>query len=746
MSALENKAMIVTMTASMWGASVSDKALANTLTHQHRADEGTASVRKQLIGKDALKPVKAAIDLAKFIHNRMTLPWADNGQRLLSVKAHETYRDMMETAMARVDEQRRIFVDAYEAEIERARFALGDMFDENDYPDPKEVGSKFGVTYIIEPVPSAAHFVADIGDEEAERIKADLEQRAQMKLDAAMVALYERIEEALRRLIDRVGFNEDGSPRPVHATALESLQTLVEAVPSLNLTDDPKLNEIARRLRSLVGSLTIDELRYRSSKPHVVEQVSEKRKMMQAELADIATAYFGQTPAKGEGGSNERSFAVESTPSGGGRNPPPPENPITGTRTMNYTGLSPERKIRHAVQSLLATGPFFGMLALRMPFSPGQVETIAGNGIDFTYSPEWVAEATHDEIKGCIAHIVYACALKHHLRRGERDYDKWQRASRIATKTLLEAQDLWVPPSSGWAGFAAGQLEDLPCEVIYDKLPDEDGKSDPQGSPAGAGGQQTQNQPGQSGNQPPDAGDQQQSPSNAPGEVQDAPEDKQDEQDRSWDTASKQALQVSKTMGREEGKLDQSFDGQHDHRKDWETLLREYFCSMAPTDFTWSRPNRRFIDDGLYLPSLHGEGMGPIVVAIDNSGSVNEKQVNYNCANVFAIAQDVKPDRIHVILCDTRVRRHLDFDPLTPPDRIECKGGGGTRFQPVFDFVNEHQIEPDLLIYMTDTGAVDLKELDEPDYPVLWAVENDHQLGRIPFGEGLIVPTEGDAA
>ena len=137
---------------------------------------------------------------------------------------------------------------------------------------------------------------------------------------------------------------------------------------------------------------------------------------------------------------------------------------------MQHTGLSPERKIRHALQSLLATNAFFGMLALRMPFSKGDVKTIAGNGVDFTYSHEWVSEATHDEIKGAIAHIVYACALKHHLRRGERDYGKWNQASRIATAELLQSQDIDVP-----AGIAG---QDLPVEVIYERLPDPEDNDD----------------------------------------------------------------------------------------------------------------------------------------------------------------------------------------------------------------------------------------------------------------------------
>ena len=72
--------------------------------------------------------------------------------------------------------------------------------------------------------------------------------------------------------------------------------------------------------------------------------------------------------------------------------------------------------------------------------------------------------------------------------------------------------------------------------------------------------------------------------------------------------------------------------------------------------------------------------MGPMVVAIDTSGSVDDDHVNRACAEIFEIASDVEPERIWVIQCDTRVTDVLDFDPYSCPDRIEIKGRGGRRF------------------------------------------------------------------
>ena len=181
------------------------------------------------------------------------------------------------------------------------------------------------------------------------------------------------------------------------------------------------------------------------------------------------------------------------------------------------------------------------------------------------------------------------------------------------------------------------------------------------------------------------------------------------------------------------------FDGQHESLRGWEEQLREYMQAIAATDYTWSRPNRRFIDSGLYLPSLHGEGMGPMVVAIDTSASVDDEYINRACANLFAIAQEVEPERIYVIQCDAKVQDVQDFDPFEVPDEILIKGRGGTKFQPVFDKVEELEISPDVLVYFTDTHG---PEPAMPDYPVLWAVETDAQAERVPWGDSLVVPKE----
>ena len=96
------------------------------------------------------------------------------------------------------------------------------------------------------------------------------------------------------------------------------------------------------------------------------------------------------------------------------------------------------RRVSDCVTALLRDQPFFGSLALRLPIRADATrETLASDGKDIRYAPQWVADTDADHIKTALARVVLACALKHHTRRGGRDPERWQRASQLVTHGLL---------------------------------------------------------------------------------------------------------------------------------------------------------------------------------------------------------------------------------------------------------------------------------------------------------------------
>ena len=152
-------------------------------------------------------------------------------------------------------------------------------------------------------------------------------------------------------------------------------------------------------------------------------------------------------------------------------------------------------------------------------------------------------------------------------------------------------------------------------------------------------------------------------------------------------------------------------------------------------DFSWSRGNRRFISQGLYLPSrLSDNMMGEVVVVIDTSGSISAKELNEFGSEVKGIVDEVRPSKVRVIYCDSRIAH---IDEFGPNDDLQfaAHGGGGTDFRPPFDWLEKNNISPRALVYLTD-GYGPFPE-QEPDFPTLWCT-NNHDVTP-PHGEHLIL-------
>ena len=114
------------------------------------------------------------------------------------------------------------------------------------------------------------------------------------------------------------------------------------------------------------------------------------------------------------------------------------------------------RRVSDCVTALLRDQPFFGSLALRLPIRADETrETLASDGKDIRYAPQWVADTDADHIKTALARVVLACALKHHTRRGGRDPERWQRASQLVTHGLLRDAGFVLPSRGRSLGTAS---------------------------------------------------------------------------------------------------------------------------------------------------------------------------------------------------------------------------------------------------------------------------------------------------
>lgn len=378
---------------------------------------------------------------------------------------------------------------------------------------------------------------------------------------------------------------------------------------------------------------------------------------------------------------------------------------------MNKEAL---QKLTKARAALILDHPFFGSLALRLKLVEATnmvvnngmaMRTMAVDGTHIFYHPDFVNRLSLKHVIFVVAHEVMHCVWSHMTRRGNRDPGKWNRAGDYVINDMLKTlktsngvQAFEMPDEGLWSPQFSGP--DWTADKVYNLLPDE---------PGGGGG----SGPGSPG----DAFDHVLSGDpNAP--PQDASTRAQAE--REWKVATIQAANAARMAGELPSQLERFLDGLFKPQVDWAQKLRNFVNEVCRDDYTWSRPNRRF--DHVYLPSLFNETMGEIVVVVDDSGSISDHILQKFGAEIKGIMEDARPSKTHLMYCDAAVAAHYELGPDDTPI-FKTHGGGGTDFRPPFRMIEEKQIEPKCLVYLTDLEG---PHGDPPEYPVLWVCINDN--------------------
>ena len=154
-------------------------------------------------------------------------------------------------------------------------------------------------------------------------------------------------------------------------------------------------------------------------------------------------------------------------------------------------------------------------------------------------------------------------------------------------------------------------------------------------------------------------------------------------------------------------------------------------CSVKP-GFCAIRQDWKNIFNSKTFPTLTQNRIRQqIVVAVDTSGSIDQEEIQEFISEIDAIKSQVRAS-VTLLTCDSKLNYgcpwifeawdQFQFD-------VEIRGGGGTNFKPVFDWIYEQDKAPDLLVYFTDAEGVFPEA--EPYFPVTWLVKGK---SKVPFG------------
>ena len=364
-----------------------------------------------------------------------------------------------------------------------------------------------------------------------------------------------------------------------------------------------------------------------------------------------------------------------------------------------------ERLLAKARTALVLEHPFIGNVALNLPYVPDYtIKTAATNGKNIRYNPHFIDSLNDEERKFVVAHECLHPMLEHTFRRGERNHRVWNQAADYVINKLLDDEKIGKMPQGGLLDNNIHNAGNGTTEGIYNILP----------------------QPDDDGNN--GHGD----PLDDCNDGGDTPADKA-QQEAEWKVRVAQAAQAAKMMGKMSAGLERLVGEILKPKVDWRDVLRKFLEKCKSDQRTWSKFNRRFLAQGIYLPSVSGESLGEIAFAVDCSGSITQEVIDQFAAEILSAKEDGNPTKIHVVYFDSEVSHYESYGRDDDLD-IKPHGGGGTAFSPVFAYFAEHDINPVACVFLTDLCCSDFG--DQPDYPVLWVSTDE---GTAPFGEVVLM-------
>jgi len=376
--------------------------------------------------------------------------------------------------------------------------------------------------------------------------------------------------------------------------------------------------------------------------------------------------------------------------------------------------MTAEEKISKAKTKLVLHHTFFSMLVLKLKFEEDKTcPPMWTDGVRVGYNPKFVEELSMEELVAVICHEAYHILLLHPVRECGRNHILWNIAGDFVINLLLVDSDFRLPKGA----LLDRQFRDWSTEKVYEHLMKNAAQSEAFGDSRNIGEVRI--------------------PKHADGTPYSESEIK--ELEGELKVTVQQAAQLAKKRGHLPSNLERLVKEIVKPVVNWKDVLQQFVTTFSKNDYTWTKPNRRYMPD-IYLPMLESPELGELVVAIDTSGSLSEKELAEIAAEVRAIMSTYKTN-LTVIYCDAAVGKVEEF---SSGEDITFKmiGGGGTDYVPVFNEIRKRAIEPICLLYFTDGWCSSFPK-QIPDYPVLWILTEKTEYFKNPFGNKVIM--RGDA-
>lgn len=298
MANITDKAMLASVTVTQYTGRKHDKKVSQDVAAEHGTSVDVGRYNKVLLAKSALEQITRAAGAVRDFHYKNTLPWEDDGARILAGVNYFDYCRGMNGLRADFDREVARFVANYDEYVNDSRARLKGLFVAADYPSAKDIARRFTFDYKFKPIPLKEDLRINLNQEEVGRIRADIERRTNAAIAEAVRATWQRVHDVVAHMAERLRAyktNDEGKVEGAFRdTLVANIRDLAELLPRLNVTGDAQLDATAQRLRAELCAASAQDLR--DSEPLRAKVATEAERIL-AELQANMASYTGMDAA-----------------------------------------------------------------------------------------------------------------------------------------------------------------------------------------------------------------------------------------------------------------------------------------------------------------------------------------------------------------------------------------------------------------------------------------------------------------
>jgi len=259
---IASSAMLVEMSLSVWTARKLDKKVSEEVNTSKSASKTAARVNKNLLADEPkLEAITSYAAACRNWLNRVTLPWSDNGLRIVTTAQFLDFKRELDERQQEFDRLVADFVQMYPTLISAQAFKLGGMFSRDEYPTPESIAQRFGFRYTFLPIPESGDWRVDIDAQAKRELSEHYAAEYQRRVEQSMRDVWGRVRDAVQHMSDVLTVDESGKGKRLHESVLNRTVELCDMLKYLNVTNDAELEAVRVSLERALFGVTVDDLR-----------------------------------------------------------------------------------------------------------------------------------------------------------------------------------------------------------------------------------------------------------------------------------------------------------------------------------------------------------------------------------------------------------------------------------------------------------------------------------------------------